>query len=238
MGLFDLFRQLVREEEEDEAPDQPAGKGAEDNELEIYSGMRVEVSTFDGRVLFVAKLMSLWGSTGQLHQYSEAPPLKEGEESLRVRIRGYNDRERKAVYMEGTISPLPQSKWKVEELVVARVGNDRAFFRLDTDMEATVTTFTGLNPGEKPARLLNISVGGACVAAERQFYEGDKFLLKVKLLEEREPSVIYCQVLRIIDRGEGRFEYGCRFLELNEADQDRITENIFAVQRQNRNRGR
>ena len=140
--------------------------------------------------------------------------------------------------MEGTISPLPQSKWKVEDLVVARIGNDRAFFRLDTDLEANVTVFTGLDPGEKPARLLNISVGGACVAAERKFHEGDKFLLKVKLLEDREPSVMYCQVLRIIDKGEGRFEYGCRFLELNENDQDRITQNIFAAQRQKRNQSR
>ena len=29
---------------------------------------------------------------------------------------------------------------------------------------------------------------------------------------------------------ETGYEYGCRFLELNEEDQDKITQNIFAAQ--------
>lgn len=231
MGLFDLFRKLVQEEE---TAEQPAEKPVQDNELEVYSGMRVEVTTFDARLLFVAKLMSLRGNTAQLHQYSETT-LSPDSEPLRVRIRGYNDHERKAVYMEGTISPMSQQRWQVEELVVARIGNDRAFFRLETNIDATATTLGGLNAGEKPCKLLNISVGGACIASEFRYQEDDKFLLKVQLLENRDLSVMYCQVLRVIDRGEGKYEYGCRFLELNEADQARITQNIFAVQRQKRN---
>ena len=48
----------------------------------------------------------------------------------------------------------------MEELTVVRVGNDRAFFRLETNLEATTTTFSGLGKGERPCKLLNISVGG------------------------------------------------------------------------------
>ena len=33
---------------------------------------------------------------------------------------------------------------------------------------------------------------------------------------------------------DGPREYGCQFLEMNEADQDKITENIFAAQRKSR----
>ena len=236
MGLFDLFRKLTQEQpaplQEEERPEEP-------EEQEIYSGMRVEVTTFDGQLLFVAKLMGPHGGRAQLHQYSEATSQpKEDMEPIRARIRGYNDRVRKAVYMEGTISPLPQHRWQVEELVVARLGNDRAFFRLDTNVDATTTTLGGYGAGEKNCKLLNISVGGACVASDYPFHEGDKFLLKVQLLEDRDLSVMYCQVLRIIDRGDGKFEYGCRFLELNEADEAKITQNIFAAQRQKRGGGR
>ena len=63
---------------------------------------------------------------------------------------------------------------------------------------------------------------------------GDKFLLKVKLLEDRPASAMFCQVLRVIEPKEGPVQYGCQFLELNETDQDRITENIFAAQRKSR----
>ena len=39
-----------------------------------------------------------------------------GEPPLHVRIRGYSDRDRKAVCMEGLITPLPQNIWQVEAL--------------------------------------------------------------------------------------------------------------------------
>lgn len=45
---------------------------------------------------------------------------------------------------------------------------------------------------------------------------------------------MFCEVLRIIDKGNSAPEYGCRFLELNESDQEKITQNIFAVQRKQR----
>ena len=59
-------------------------------------------------------------------------------------------------------------------------------------------------------------------------------MLTVKLFEDREVSAMFCQVLRIISRGEDNYEYGCQFLELNENDQEKITQNIFAAQRKMR----
>lgn len=225
MKLFDFLKRRPAEEEEPPAPKMP--------DVTVYSGMRVEVTGFDGRLLFVAKLMGLRGDRAELLQYSDTT-LARDQEPLRVRIRGYHDHERKAVYMEGTISPLPQQIWLVEKLVVSRIGNDRAFFRLDTDLEASAITFQGLGAGERPCRLLNISVGGACIRSVHEYHKGDKFLLKVKLLEDREPSAIFCQVLRVVEKKDAPNEYGCQFLELNVADQDRITENIFAAQRKKR----
>ena len=226
--FFDFFRKRASE------GTLPA-KAEPVQEAECYSHMRVEVTTPDGRLLFVAKLMNHRGSSAELHQYSETEEAQEpAEEPIPVHIRGYHDHLRKAVYMEGLISPLPKHIWQVEQLSVARVGNDRAFFRLDTDTEASVTKFMGRGTGERPCRLLNISVGGAGISSDQQYWEGDKLLLTVKLMEDRDPSIMYCEVLRVIERGEGKFEYGCKFLELTEADQEKITQNIFAAQRNKR----
>lgn len=197
--------------------------------------MRVEVTTMSGELMFVAKLVGPHGTSAELHQFSEAETeTPEDAEPMRVHIRGYHDHDRKAIYLDGTISPKPKHVWQVEDLVVEKISNDRAFFRLSTNVDATATTFSGINAGEKPCKLLNISVGGACIGSEFTYHEGDKFLLKVKLLEDRDLSAMYCQVLRIIDKGDAKFEYGCRFLELNESDQEKITQNIFAAQRKQR----
>ena len=233
MGLFERLKKKPA------VPPPPPPKPAQDSEdVSVYSHMRVEVTTKDGQMLFVAKLMCPQRHTAELHQYSEAdvPLLKDCSESeaLPVHIRGYHDRLRKAVYMEGFISPMPRHIWLVSHLYVARVGNDRAFFRLDTDLPASISKFSGRSAGDFPCRLLNISVGGACVASEQRYWEGDRFLLSVKLLEDRETSIMYCQVLRVVEKEDAPFEYGCQFLELNDADQDKITENIFAAQLKSR----
>ena len=94
--------------------------------------------------------------------------------------------------------------------------------------------FSGLAMGERPCKLLNISVGGASISSEHRYHEGDKFLLKVKLLEDRPESAMYSKVVRVIEKDGGAYEYGCRFLELTEADQEQITRNIFAAQRKKR----
>ena len=179
MGLFDLFgkKEKVQPPQEDRGMD-------EAEEFHIYSGMRVEVTTEAGQILFVAKLLGLRGDKAELHQYSESELLQDAG-SIRARIRGYSDHERRAVYMEGVITPGPKHIWQVEELTVVRIGNDRAFFRLDTDLPATVTMFSGLAIGERPCRLLNVSIGGAGISSEHRYHEGDKFLLKVRLLEDR-----------------------------------------------------
>ncbi len=157
MSFFNLFGGKAKEQSFKE--DRELN---EEKELGAYSGMRVEVTTLEERLLFVAKLMNLREGKGELHQYSEANISKE-QEALPVKIRGYSDHEKKAVYMDGTITSMPDHIWKVEELQVTKIENARVFYRLSTDLDATVTTFSGLGAGERPCKLLNISVGGACI---------------------------------------------------------------------------
>ncbi len=227
MGIFDwLLGKRSEKVREDEEKDEAL--------LSVYTGMRVEVTEEDGRFLFVAKLMNLHRDMGDLYQYSEtAVPVEEGAEPMAVRIRGYSDHERKAVYMTGVAHPEAERIWPVTKLVVEKIENARAFYRLDTDLPATMTMFSGILAGEKPCRMLNISIGGARLFSENEYHEKDRFMLKVKLLEERPQSVMYCEVLRTFKREEG-WEYGCQFLELTEEDQEKISQNIFDAQRKKR----
>ena len=230
MGLFNLFGKKTPKK-----TPQKGEKPRDAEEMVVYSGMRVEVMDANERMLFVAKLLNLHESSADLHQYSELA-FDPGEGPVHAKIRGYSDYQRKAVYMEGDIAPAAHKIWAVEKLKISRVANDRAFFRLLTNLDATATVFSGLGIGEKPCKLLNISVGGAAISSAYKYHMGDKFLLKVKLLEDRPVSAIFSQVVRIIEKDGTSFDYGCQFLELTEEDQEKITQNIFAVQLQTRAR--
>ena len=137
--------------------------------------------------------------------------------------------------MEGVITARPQHVWAVTELKIIRSGNERAFFRLDTNLDATISVLgRGFGADEHPCKMLNISIGGACVRTSLRQYEGDKLLLRVQLMAERDISLMFCEIVRVTDNGDGTFSYGCRFLELNREDEERISHNIFFAQQKKR----
>lgn len=232
MGLLDMFKSHANE------PTFQLTKSGEFVDITAYANMQVEVTSLDGQLLFVARFMYPEGTTASLYQTSESA-LSSDTKPVKAHIRGYHSESKKAIYMEGIVSPRGAPIWRVENLSVDHMGNDRSFFRLDLNINASITKFGGQDAGDEfPCKLLNISVGGARIAATQRFYEGDRLLLHVRLPEAASNSVVFCRVLRIIERKDNLFEYGCQFLELTEADEDKITQSIFALQRKMRNGGR
>lgn len=234
MKLFDLFSKSA---------------DRDTKELEIYSGMRVVVEDLEGKMLFIAKLQEPLRDTAQLYQYSEAENIentpKESFENTKnavpvpVKIRGYNEWEDRAVFMEGLITPGPKRIWQVENLNIIRIENERSSLRVNTALDAVM--FESAEAGAAEAdtaesaaggricKLLNISVGGAGIASEHRYYKGDKFLLKIKLLEDSPAFIVYCEVLRVVQKDVSRYEYGCQFLELTDTVQEQITQNIARI---------
>ncbi|MEZ3485502.1 MAG: PilZ domain-containing protein [Lachnospiraceae bacterium] len=234
MRLFDIFKK--KGDEDTSGRDE---RISDIKALEMYSGMRVVVETPEEQMLFIAKIKDLKGSKARLLQYSDADTeedldLHRATEHMFVKIRGYNERERKAVLMEGIITPGQKHVWEIDELKVTRVENERAFFRLNTDLDAVILPAAESDEGRQACKLLNISIGGAGIGSEHRYYKGDRFLLKVSMLADRPPSVMFCEVLRVIEKKDAWFEYGCQFLELTEADQEQIAKDISVVQRKRR----
>lgn len=229
MGLFGLFGKSPKQREEEESQ-----RRAQTEDLEIYSGMRVEVTSDDGRMFLVARLTGLRGDRAQLRPATEGSLLTTLEEPVLVTLRGYSSKEKKAVILKCTVRSGGKNVWQAEHLVLVKRSNDRAFFRMGISIPGTLT------PEGRPAapgegcRLLNISVGGACISTGIRHNIGDKFLLWTKLTPNSEPIQAISQIVRINERRYGSFEYGCRFLNLSEAEEERILQVIFDMQRQGR----
>lgn len=229
MGLFGLFRKSPKEREEEESQ-----RRAREVDLEVYSGMRVEVSSDDGRMFLVARLVGLRGDRAQLKPATEDGLLIALEEPVLVTLRGYSSKENKAVIMKCTVRSGGKNVWQAEHLSLIKRSNDRAFFRMDTTLTGKLLSLGQLNAPPEVCRLLNISVGGACIGSAVRHNIGDKFLLWANLIPNTEPTQVVCQIVRINERRHGSFEYGCRFLDLSEAEEERILKIIFNLQRQTR----
>lgn len=228
MGFFKSFGKRASRSTPEPAEEKSSGP-------DLHSGMRAEVMSMDNNLLFVGKLIDPQGNCASLLQYTESV-VSQNTEPLNVKLRSYNEDMKIALLFEGTITPGENKIWHAENLVLVRSGNERAFFRVDTDIDAELSPMGRIgSAGHEHCRLLNLSVGGALIGSSEVHEIGDRFLLKVKLLPERDISTMYCQILRIVSRDNGKFEYGCRFLEMHESEKDNVSQIIFDLQLKRKN---
>ena len=117
MGLFDVFRKTPQERRAEEAH-----RRAAQEDLEVYSGMRVEVTSGDGRIFLVAKLLDLRGDRARLEPAADGSLLTRLDEPLNVIMRGYSSKTNRAVVLEGTVRVGPNKLWQAEHLEIGRAS--------------------------------------------------------------------------------------------------------------------
>jgi len=229
MGLFDLFKRAMKQTEE------AAAGRARKADLAIYAGMRVEVTSADRSVFLAARLQGLRGDRAQLKLSTDAGLTDRPKEPIPVTLRGYSSKENRAAFLMGTVRVTDGGVWQVEDLRLVKWNDNRANVRVETDAEGTVKLAGG---PEEPCRLVNISQGGVCVGIETCHEVGDTFTLRVKPYPEAGTLVQHCQFLRILERRQGYYEYGCKFIDLSPADEERILRCVTELQKRGKKEAR
>lgn len=198
--------------------------------LRTYSGMRMEVMDVKERLVFVARATVSWEGEMCLWPLTQSR-LNGDEVSYPVLLRGFDEKERKAVHMTGYITRGEDGGWSVEDLVLTGKENDRAFFRQGSGLEGEVMPMRQNDIFRAPCRIVNVSAGGACVRTQAEFQLGDRILLKSDLLKNLEMAPLMCVVRRGVKR-KAYNEYGCEFVDLTPKMEDMIVKAILEMQTQ------
>ena len=205
MGLFDAFRKSPKERRVEEAH-----RRAMKEDLEVYSGMRVEVTSGDSRIFLVARLLELRGDRAQLEPGADGSLMTRSDEPMKVTLRGYSSKEGRAVSMEGTIRMGAGKLWQLENLALVDRAENRANVRIETSISGGFTVDARPGIPEENCTVRNMGMGGVCLSAQARRDVGDKLHLRVDRLLELDGTFLTCQILRIDARRPGYFEYGCQ----------------------------
>lgn len=224
MGLFDAFRKSPKERQAEEAH-----RRAMREDLEVYSGMRVEVTSGDGRVFVVARLLELRGDRAQLETGANGSLMTRSDEPLRVTLRGYSSKEGRAVSMEGVIRVGAGKLWQVERLTLVDQLENRANIRVETNLEGDFSVADRPGVPLERCHIKNMGMGGVCFGSQARRDVGDKLLLRVDGLLELEDMLLPCQVLRIDMHKMGYFEYGCRFTDVDGELERHLFRAVYAL---------
>lgn len=192
-------------------------------------GMHVEVTDVANKLIAIGQIIDIQKDIVTLHiKDSLATELM--EESTVIMLRGFSRVDKKAVHLEGSATQKDEKTWIVHSVKLHKILNDRAFYRLDTATDATVTVFSGAHAGEYSCSLTNISIGGAAIETTQEFHIADTFLLRARVNPDYGEFIMFCSVKRKSSGTDGIFRYGCQFVELSEEDQTRLAREIFNVQ--------
>ena len=198
---------------------------ARNEDLEIYTGMRVEVTTDDGRMFLTAELTDLRGDRAQLKPHMDGSLLTKRDGPVPVTIRGFSSKENHVVVMKARVRLSPSGNWQVERIALVKRGDNRASVRVDVDLDGFLS-FDGL---QAPCRVVNMSTGGVCIGTPVRHNVGEKLTLWLTLPVRSGTLTLPFQIVRINERRHGYFEYGCKFLALSEGQEERLTRSIFEL---------
>ena len=156
-------------------------------------------------------------------------------EPLPVKLRGYDERQKKAIHMAAILSHVEGRNWQVDNLRITGKDNDRASFR--QPVRAGGKAFLagrvgGAGSMAADCQIHNISVGGVCIQTTERYELDQTLMLRFALLPGEEMPPLMCRVLRVTERKDGIIEYGCKFLDLNQVAEDDIAASIMEIQRQ------
>lgn len=220
----------ARGETEAEAPEEepPASDKAEEDPLAgLESGDLVEVLSVENHLFFVATVHILDRDHIELREETEAY-VPQAEYNMRVKVRAFRSSER-VIALYGQICGSSASFWRVDRLEAIKTPEKRDFFRQNIRLEAQIR---GMQDSKsQPCRLLDISAGGALVRCQEDFRAGQLVrLIGVHLTPGEDAYNFTCRIQRV-QPSEGSTDYGCRFVQMNSKDEDRLMRSILILQR-------
>ena len=171
----------------------------------------------------------------------EEPPTEEGEEDkykeppVDVTLRGYEEGLRKAIRIGCTMTRTGENTWHLDHLKMKGKDNERTFFRQDIRAVGEVLLLGRDEEEVHACRVTDISAGGLCIRSDEQYVRGDRLQLKVKLRQAGTTLTLLCMVRRAVEKKVDRekfYEYGCQFIEMNEAQEDEVAKAILDIQRE------
>ena len=127
---------------------------------------------------------------------------------------------------------------RCELLEMLNLVQNRENFKIKTSAPAVVTIYendgTPVFDAEKgafiryPVTLKDISASGVLVETQKDFNEGQVFEFTFE--HDDPPFIVYAEILRKQEYPDGNKGYGCRFLNLNVAEESSIRRYVFQLQ--------
>ena len=234
MGIFSFFSRDTEEEEESEEllrkeVETPSTSNTSAVSGQLFDGMRLNVATKDGGILFSGQVVKHTPSSLTLSRQPGQLSFKIIPLGASVSLSGY-DKKLIPLNLIASVEESSRTSFKAKDLKIENHAENRDNFRLP--INAPVSLYRKdddhfRNPEE--CELIDISTGGCCIQTEYVHVEDEVVRIRIKL-EDYAPLNFLGQVVRCSERDRGLFRYGVLFAQLTEQEITTLSKTLYNLQ--------
>lgn len=236
MGLFSFFSrddddedEELLEEEEEEQEERQARLPENATTGELFEGMRIDVATKEGDVLFSARIVKRTTDSLTLGRLPGELSFKIITLNSTVYLNGY-DKKLIPISLSATVEESTRTALKLKNLKIESHSESRDNFRLPYSTSITIYRRDDeqlRNPEQ--CQLVNISTGGCCIQSEFVHMEDEVIRIHMKL-DDYAPLKFLGQVVRCSNQVQGVFTYGILFAQLTEPEITSLNKTLYNLQ--------
>ena len=206
-----------------------------EKELILSSMMvRCEVLTMENQLLFMGKITDFdeEKETIQLEDYKDdLIPIYASDFSNKLKIHvNTSSNSKSLILFEGTAIKSLTSHILVHIDNIISKEEGRGNFRQTVMLKSAISLFGSYE--EKPCVILDISVKGIGIQSSENYPEDTILKLSNKPLRTKGPlhNLKFKIVRKIYSENENCYSYGCKFIDMSEAEENSLFSDIFALQ--------
>ncbi len=148
---------------------------------------------------------------------------------MEIHVNGIQNRKH-VLLIEGIVQKAGVRKFRIHVENVIFKEEGRQNFRQGVSVQAAVAPVNHLSE-RQACRVIDISVTGIGIQCDTQYEEGETLMiLNVKFRNQGPAYNLKCKVLRCREGENGSFFYGRKFLDMTERQEDRLFQDILALQ--------
>lgn len=197
---------------------------------ELFTGILLTVSIQEGKPLLAGRLTAFTHEDLTIERTPGQLSFDTCSLGTTAYVRGTASGSNVPFDLKGNVAESTRVVCRIKNLKVVPHDEQRANFRLPigTDVSLYYQDDERFQNPEK-CKLVNISIGGACIESEYIHTEGEVLRLRVQI-EEYTPMVFLGQVIRVEENPPGKFRYGFLFAQLDDQEATALTRVLFNVQ--------
>lgn len=198
----------------------------------INEGMPLELAAGRGDPLLSGRMTQFSKETLTLERIPGTLSFPLLETGLPITVRGY-DSGMEPVNLSGSVVESTRVRCVIGELALVPYQNQRKNSRQPIDIPANFYALSDRHMAKpQKCRVTDISAGGARVISRSAYSVGEALRLRLELVKGEGYTSYWGEIVRAEAAGDGNFEYGFLFEQLNRRQIDALTRDIQRIQRE------